>query len=483
MAKKENNEEKNLLGVTVKKEENLPEWYEQVVLKAELADFAPIKGFMIIRPNGYSLWEGIQEKFNAQIKKLNVRNAYFPVLIPESYFKKEAEHAKGFAPELAWIQSKPGDEERYAIRPTSETMIHDSFSKWVRSHRDLPLRVNQWCNVLRWEVKQTKMFLRSREFLWQEGHCVYASKKEADKEVLLFLDEYKKLMEEELAIPVYTGYKTEAEKFAGALYTTSLEALMPDGKALQMGTSHNLGQGFSKAFNVKFTGEDEKENYAWLTSWGISTRLIGAIVMVHGDNKGLIVPPRIAFNKLVMIPILIKGKEKEVLNEIKKLKKKLENFNPILDERENYSPGFKFSEWELKGIPVRLELGPKDIEKNQAVLVRRDSGEKKFVGMEKIESELIKLLGEIHHSMFNKAKKFLNENTFEAKNEKELIKGIEEGKMVLISFCEEPECEAKFKEKTAATSRVIPFNQEEKKTKCVLCGNEAFRKTFFAKNY
>src|SRR3989344_7371323 len=392
MAKKENNEEKNLLGVTVKKEENLPEWYEQVVLKAELADFAPIKGFMIIRPNGYSLWEGIQEKFNAQIKKLNVRNAYFPVLIPESYFKKEAEHAKGFAPELAWIQSKPGDEERYAIRPTSETMIHDSFSKWIRSHRDLPLRVNQWCNVLRWEVKQTKMFLRSREFLWQEGHCVYASKKEADKEVLLFLDEYKKLMEEELAIPVYTGYKTEAEKFAGALYTTSLEALMPDGKALQMGTSHNLGQGFSKVFNIKFIGKDEKEHVPWLSSWGVSTRLIGAVAMTHSDNKGLVLPPRLAPTQIVIIPIIFEKSKKEVLKKADEIKELLKDYSIEIDDREEYSSGWKYNEYELNGVPIRIEIGPKDIENNQVIIVRRDTNVKKVIKTNQLKETINALL-------------------------------------------------------------------------------------------
>ncbi len=309
------------LGITVKKAEDMSEWYSQIIQKAELADYAPIKGFMIVRPNAYSMWENIQEYFNSRIKKHGVKNAYFPLLIPESFFKREAEHAEGFSPELAWVEKKDEDGERVAIRPTSETIMYDSYAKWIRSHRDLPLRINQWCSVLRWEVKQTKPFLRTREFLWQEGHCVYATEEDCKKEVKLFLDEYQKLCEDVLAVPVIPGKKTKSETFAGAHYTLCIESLMPDGKALQMGTSHNLGQGFAKTFDIKFIGDDEKDHFPWQSSWGVSTRLLGAVIMAHGDDKGMIVPPKLAQNKIVIVPIFFKDKE-NVSKHAKELAKK-----------------------------------------------------------------------------------------------------------------------------------------------------------------
>ena len=296
-------------GLTIKKGENFSEWYNQVVQKAELADYSDVKGFMVIRPNAYSIWEQIQSYFDQRIKTLGVRNAYFPLLIPESFFKKESEHAKGFAPEVAWISNKDENTtERLAIRPTSETIMYDSYSKWIRSWRDLPLRINQWCNVVRWETKATRLFLRTREFLWQEGHCVYETKEECDKETLQFLEEYRKTCEEILAIPVLVGRKTEKEKFSGAFYTLSVDGIMPDGKTLQMGTSHNLGQGFAKSFGISFLDRNEKKSVPWQNSWGISTRLIGAVIMAHGDDHGLVLPPKVAYNKVVIIPLLFKGK-------------------------------------------------------------------------------------------------------------------------------------------------------------------------------
>ena len=383
-----NKEEK--LGIKAKKEEDFSEWYNEVVIKGELAEHSVIKGFMVIRPRGYAIWEKIQNYFDGNIKKIGVKNAYFPLLIPESFFKKEAEHAEGFAPELAWIEQKE-DGVRYAIRPTSETIMYDSYSRWIRSWRDLPLRINQWCNVLRWEVKQTKLFLRTREFLWQEGHCVYETEKECDKESLVYLDEYKKVCEELLAIPVLEGKKTDKERFAGAIETYSLEALMPDGKALQMGTSHNLGQNFAKAFGIKFLGKDEKEYLPWQNSWGISTRLIGALVMVHSDDKGLVLPPKVAPVQIVIVPIYFKDKKK-ILKKAIEIKNMLENqrfsaptylglksYDIILDDRDDYTPGWKYNEWELKGVPLRIEIGPKDVAKNQVVLVRRDNNKKEFV--------------------------------------------------------------------------------------------------------
>ena len=474
--------EEQTLGLTVKKNEDFSEWYNQVVLKAELADYGPIKGFMVIRPNGYSLWEGIQSYFNKVLDKHKVSNAYFPLLIPESFFKKEAEHAKGFEPELAWIEKKEG-EDRVAIRPTSETIMYDSYAKWVRSWRDLPLRINQWCNVLRWEVKQTKLFLRTREFLWQEGHCVYATKEETDKEVRLFLNEYKKMSEELLAIPVIAGIKTDLEKFAGALYTTTIEALMPDGKALQLGTSHNLGQGFAKGFGLKYLSEKGKEEFPWQTSWGFSTRLIGALVMVHGDDKGLVLPPRIAKMKGVIVPIVFEKTKEKVMKKAKELEKELKSLNVFLDDRDNYSAGWKFSDWELKGIPIRIEIGPKDIEKKQVVLVRRDNGKKEFVKEKNLKKRIGEILEEMHKDMFKKAEKFLNDNIVEAKNYDEFKKHIKDRKLVYAYFCGEPEEEEKIKEETGATSRCIPFDEKEKESKCIFSGKPAKQRVLFAKAY
>jgi len=475
--------DENLLGITVKKDADFVEWYNQVVLKANLADYAPTRGFMVIRPNGYAIWEAIQSYFNRVIESHGVQNAYFPLLIPKSFFEKEAEHAKGFAPELAWVASDDKDEEKVAIRPTSETIIYDSFSKWVRSWRDLPLRINQWCNVLRWEVKQTKLFLRTREFLWQEGHCVYTTKEECDKEVRMFLDEYKKMIEGLLAIPVISGQKTEAEKFAGALYTTTIEALMPDGRALQMGTSHNLGQGFAKSFGIKFTDEKKNEQLPWQSSWGFSTRLLGAIVMVHGDDKGLVLPPRIAKNKAVIVPVLFEKTKTEVLKKAKEMEKKLQEFRAILDDREQYSTGWKFNDWELKGIPLRIEIGPKDIEKGHVVVVRRDSGKKEFVKEKDVVKRIPQILEEMHSDMFSKAKKFLDENIVQANSLKEFEKGISQKKMVLAYFCEDPGHEMKIKEKYGVSSRCIPFDQKQSPGKCIFMGTNAKRRVLFAKAY
>ncbi|MFH1239601.1 MAG: proline--tRNA ligase [Candidatus Diapherotrites archaeon] len=476
-------EEEQQLGLTVKKEEDFSEWYNQIVLKAELADYGPVRGFMIIRPRAYAMWESIQDFFNARIKEHGVMNGYFPLLIPESFFKKEAEHAEGFAPELAWIESKDDTEERVAIRPTSETIMYDAYSKWIRSHRDLPLRINQWCNVLRWEVKQTKLFLRTREFLWQEGHCVYATKEECDTEVKMFLGEYKKLCEELLAIPVLGGMKSKYETFPGAYYTLTLEALMPDGKALQMGTSHNLGQGFAKAFGIKFIGEDSTEQLPWQSSWGFSTRLIGATVMSHSDDKGLILPPKLAYNKIVIVPIIFEKTKDKVLKETEKISKKLKKFNPIFDNRETHSAGWKFNEWELKGIPIRVEIGPKDLEKKQAVIVRRDTGKKKFVKISDLEKEIEKELETMQKDLFKKAKKFLDENTAEVTSWDKFTQAIKDKKFVLAYFCMNEQCEETIKDETTATSRCIPFSQKCNEGKCIKCGKPAKEKAYFAKSY
>ena len=471
-------------GLTETKKGNFSEWYNQVVLKAELADYAPIRGFMVVRPNAYALWESIQENFNKAISKKGVKNAYFPLLIPKSFFEKEAEHAEGFEPELAWIESDNKDvEEKVAIRPTSETIMYDSYAKWIRSWRDLPLRINQWCNVLRWEVSQTKLFLRTREFLWQEGHCVYETEEEAEKEALMFLNEYKNLCQDLLAVPVLSGQKTESEKFAGAKKTFTIEALMPDGKALQMGTSHNLGQGFAKAFGIEYLDEKGKKKLPWQNSWGFSTRLIGSIIMVHGDDKGFVTPPRLAKTKAVIIPILFDKTKAKVLKKAKELEKKLAPLNAFVDDRDSYSPGWKFNEWELKGIPLRIEIGPKDLDKKQVVLVRRDTGKKEFVKESKLAKRAEQVIEEMHKDMFKKAEKFLKENSTEVKTWVDFKKALSQKKLIFAPFCNTTKCEEKIKDETTATSRCIPLGQKSQKLKCIKCGKETKIKAWFGKSY
>ena len=471
------------LGIKVKKDKDFSEWYNEVVIKGELADHSVVRGFMVIKPRGYAVWEKIQSYFDEKIKKSGVKNAYFPLLIPESFFKKEAKHAEGFAPELAWVMDEE-QKEKYALRPTSETIMYDSYSKWIRSWRDLPLRLNQWCNVLRWEVKQTKLFLRTREFLWQEGHCVYETEQECDREARMFLNEYKKLSEELLAIPVIEGMKTEKEKFAGAKTTYTIEALMPDGKALQMGTSHNLGQNFAKAFDIKFIGKDEKKYYPWQNSWGISTRLIGAMVMMHSDDKGIVLPPKIAPTQIVIVPIFFKDDKEKILKKANELKNKLKKYSVELDDRDSYTPGWKFNEWELKGVPLRIEIGPKDVEKSQVVLVRRDNNDKEAVKIADLDKEIENTLGQIHKNLFDKAKKFLNENTAEAKAWDDFLKQIKDKKLVKAPFCGSMECEGSIRDKTdGATSRAIPFEQPKNIGNCIHCRKQGKFMVYFGKAY
>ena len=475
-------EKKIEVGITVKKDQDFSEWYTQVVQKAELADYSTVKGCMIIRPNAYSIWEKIQEYLNKKIKTMGVKNAYFPLFIPESFFRKESEHAEGFTPEVAWIANTE-EGERLAIRPTSETIMYDSYSRWIRSHRDLPLRINQWCNIVRWETKATRLFLRTREFLWQEGHCVYETKEECDKETIGYLKEYKNLCEELLALPVLIGKKSENEKFAGALYTTSIESVMPDGRGLQMGTSHNLGQGFAKAFNIKFLGEDGKEHLPWQNSWGVSTRLIGALVMVHGDDKGMIIPPKAAENKIVIIPILT-GDNEKVLKRAKEISKELNKFNGILDDRESYTPGWKFNEWELKGIPLRVEVGPKDIEKKQVILVRRDTSEKIAVKDKDLSKEVENVLGLIQENLFNKAKKLMESRIINVKNKSEFKKAINDGKAAKGLWCGDVLCEKEIKDETGAKSLNMPFDQPKNiKENCFYCGKKSNVICYFGKSY
>lgn len=481
-------ENKKDQGITIKKEQDIAEWYSQVCLKSELADYGVTKGTMIIRPNGYSIWQTIQNYFNKNIiKKTNTKNAYFPLFIPESFFKKEATHAKGFNPEVAWIDKNvTGEGERLAIRPTSETIMYDSYSKWIRSYKDLPLKINQWCNIVRWETEATKLFLRSREFLWQEGHCVYETEVECKTETVNYIHLYKKLCNELLALPVIIGKKTEKEKFAGAKTTYTIEAFMPDGKSLQCGTSHELGQGFAKAFNISYLGKDEKIHTPWQNSWGLSTRLIGALVMTHSDNKGLILPPNVAENKIIIVPI-IKGNEKEIekiLKQAKEIEKLLKELNPIIDDRKEYTPGWKYNEWELRGIPIRIEIGPKDIEKKSVILVKRDTNEKKSVKIKELKKMVNKELENMQNSMFKKAEQFLKESIASARSIEELIKSLKNKKMVKIKFCNQISCEEEIKNKTSASSRVIPFDSKiSSSDKCINCNKPATCEVFFARSY
>jgi prolyl-tRNA synthetase len=469
------------------KEKDFSQWYVDVVRKTELADYTTIKGCMVIRPYGYGLWENMQAGLDRRIKETGHKNAYFPLFIPESLLKKEAEHVKGFAPELAWVTEGGSQklEERLAIRPTSEAIICSLYSKWVRSWRDLPILINQWVNIVRWE-KVTRLFLRTTEFLWQEGHTAHKNEQEAEEETLKILNQvYRDYLENDLAIPVIVGRKTEKEKFAGALHTYTLEALMTDGKVLQAGTSHNLGQNFAKAFNIKYLDEDQQEKYVWQTSWGTTTRLIGALVMVHGDDRGLNLPPKVAPVQVIIIPIMFDKTKKEVRNKaediITILKK---DFRVEIDGRDEYTPGWKFNEWEMKGVPLRLEIGPKDLAKGQVMVVRRDTGEKMAVKEEKLIETVEKLLNNIQKNLFNKAKSFLQKNIREVSDYNKFKEVIEKKRGLIKTYwCGNKDCEDKIKEETKASIRCIPFEQEEASGKCIYCGKESSTLVYFARAY
>jgi len=470
-----------------KRSEDFSRWYTDVVKRAELADYSPMKGMMVIRPYGYEIWEHIQSNLDKMLKDTGHKNAYFPLFIPESFLKKEAEHVEGFAPEVAWV-SVGGDEElveRLAVRPTSEAIICSMYSKWIKSWRDLPVLINQWANIVRWE-KVTRPFLRTTEFLWQEGHTVHETSEEAQEETLKILNIYRTFVEDYLAIPIISGLKTDAEKFAGAKSTYAIEALMPDGKALQAGTSHNLGQNFSKAFNIRFETKDQNLEYGWQTSWGVSTRLIGALIMVHGDDSGLIIPPKVAPIQAVIVPIS-KGNWKEtVLPEAKKIMNSLkhEGIRGHLDDRDTYTPGWKFSEWEMRGVPVRIEIGPKDIEKGQVVFVNRMNREKTFVKNENIVSELANLLDNIQKNLFKKALEYRENNTSTIAEIKELVESIEKKKGFIRSgWCGNPVCEEEVKKRSSATIRIIEDSKDLNLNKCLVCKNEAKETVIFAKSY
>ncbi len=463
--------------------EDFPQWYTDVILKTQLVDYGPVKGTMVIRPYGYEIWEHIQEELNARFKATGHKNAYFPMFIPLSFLMKEAEHVEGFAPEVALV-THVGDtelDEKLVVRPTSETIICSMYSKWVQSYRDLPLLINQWANVVRWE-KTTRPFLRTSEFLWQEGHTLHITEKEAREETLKMLNVYREFMENVLAIDVLIGQKSEKEKFAGAVNTYSMEAMMLDGKSLQAGTSHYLGQNFSSSFEIKFLDRDGSQKNPYQTSWGVSTRLIGALIMAHGDQRGLKLPPRVAPVQVAIIPIAahkqgVMEKAKEVAETLKKAGVRIE-----LDDREQ-STGWKFNEWEMKGAPLRLEIGPRDIEKGEVLLARRDTHEKVVMKIDDIVIGVPELLDDIHKNMFMQSRAFLHSHIKECASMDELKDAVNSQNFVKAMWCGCRECEDAIKAETAASSRVMPFDQTPIGNKCIYCGKPADKVIYFAKSY
>ena len=465
-------------------EDDFAQWYTDVVRKAELADYTDTKGCIAIRPYGYAIWENIQKYADDKFKEVGVTNLYMPVLIPESMLEKEKDHVEGFAPEVAWVTMGGGEEleERLCIRPTSETMMSTMYSKWVKSWRDLPILGNQWCNVLRWE-KETRPFLRSREFLWQEGHTIHETAKEAEERTLMMLDIYADVIENLLAIPVLKGRKTPKEQFAGADSTYTVETLMVDGRALQAGTSHYFGQNFTKPFDIKFQNREGKEEFAYQTSWGISTRLIGAVIMAHGDNRGLKLPPRVAPIQAVLVPIA--AHKEGVIEKTSAIYDSLKNkFRMKFDDRDNVSPGFKFNDWEMRGVPVRIEIGPRDLEEGVAVLVRRDTSEKITVKIEDLETELEKLLETIQQAMFDACVERKNNKTTVAYSLEEIEKNLAENQgYVKTMWCGDRACEDKVKEVTGAPSRCMPFEQEHLADTCPICGKKADKMIVWGRQY
>ncbi|MFC5401975.1 proline--tRNA ligase [Cohnella soli] len=467
--------------------EDFSRWYIDVIKKAELMDYSPVRGCIVFRPEGYELWENIQRDLDRRFKETGHRNAYFPLFIPESFFQKEQEHVEGFNPELPFVTEAGGEplEEKLAIRPTSETMFGHMYAKWINSYRDLPMLINQWANVVRWE-KRTLPFLRTSEFLWQEGHTAHEDEADARRETMQMLDVYTEFVENVLAIPVIRGQKTPSERFAGAVDTYSIEAMMKDGRAVQAGTSHYLGTKFAVAFDIKYLDRENTQQYCHTTSWGVSTRLIGALIMVHGDDRGLVMPPKVAPTQVVMIPIgppktreVVIGKTDELFSQLKAAGVRVR-----VDDRADVSPGWKFNEYEMRGIPLRLELGPRDIENGQCVLVSRVTGEKKSVPLDNIVAEVQAMLEQIHGEMFERAKRFREENFFSVETLDEFKSALEEKRgFALAGWCGSDACEAQVKTETGATSRNIPFEPAETKTKCLVCGEASQHTVVFARAY
>ncbi len=471
-----------------KRTEDYSRWYTDIIIQGKLADYSPVKGCMIIRPNGYAIWEKIQSQLDKMFKETGHQNAYFPLFIPESFMRKEAEHVEGFAPEAAVVTHGGGVEleEKLYVRPTSETIIWHMYSKWIQSYRDLPLLYNQWANVVRWEMR-TRLFLRTTEFLWQEGHTAHATADDAEEETMKIIHLYQRFLEDYMAIPVIVGKKSPSETFAGAKHTYSIEAMMQDRKALQAGTSHNLGQNFAKAFDVKFQDENGEMQYAYATSWGVSTRLIGALIMTHSDDKGLVLPPRMASVQLLIVPIWRNKDDlkSSVMEYVNKVTSELDsNVAWKVDDRDNVSPGWKFNDAELQGIPLRMEIGPRDVESGNVVLARRDTGEKQVVPLTEVGSTVSRILEDIQRNLFDRALKFREENTFiidDYKSFTDILNG--EGGFIKAHWCGDESCEMKVKDDSKGTIRNIPFDAEEEEGKCIVCGKESHKRVIWARAY
>jgi len=475
-------DDKKLVEAITSMEADFAQWYTDVVKKAELIEYSSVKGCMILRPTGYAIWEIIQKELDTRFKSTGVENVYMPMFIPESLLNKEKDHVEGFAPEVAWV-THGGSEplaERMCVRPTSETLFCDFYSKIIQSHRDLPKLYNQWCSVVRWE-KTTRPFLRTTEFLWQEGHTAHATAEDAEERTIQMLNLYADFCEQILAIPMVKGKKTDKEKFAGAEATYTIEALMHDGKALQSGTSHNFGDGFAKAFDIQYTDKDNKLKYVHQTSWGMTTRLIGAVIMVHGDNSGLVLPPKVAPVQVMIVPIM--QKKEGVLEKADEIKKLLKDLRVKVDDSDK-SPGWKFSEQEMRGIPVRIEIGPKDIEANQAVIVRRDTREKTIVSLDEIDTKVSEILDNMQKEMLERARAHREAHTTIAKTYDEFKDAVKNRPgFIKAMWCGDEACEIKIKEDTTATSRCMPFEQEEITSTCVCCNKPATKMVYWGKAY
>ncbi len=467
--------------------ENFSEWYNQLVIKAELADYAPVRGCMVVRPYGWALWENIQQGLDRRFKETGHVNAAFPLFIPKSFLEKEKEHVEGFSPELAVVTIGGGQtlEEPLIVRPTSETIIGYMYSKWIKSHRDLPVLINQWGNVVRWEMR-TRLFLRTLEFYWQEGHTAHSTAAEAEEETLRMLNVYADFAINDAAVPVVPGIKSEKEKFAGAVRSTTIEAMMGDTRALQAGTSHFLGQNFAKAFDIQFSDWNNELQYAWTTSWGLSTRFIGAIIMTHGDDQGLILPPKLAPTQVVIVPIYKNDSEQSLVMEaVERIKKSLSSLRVHVDNRTEVTPGFKFNDWEMRGVPLRMEIGPKDVAKDSVALSRRDipgREGKSFISQSQIQEQTQAMLASIHSSLYQRALDFRKANTYDPANYEELCEAVQNG-WALSWWCGSAECEARVKEDTKATTRCIPLEQPEGRGPCIICGKLAEKKVIFARAY
>ena len=480
-------DKKSKEGLTIKKEENFSEWFAQMVVKSGLADYSSISGCIIFRPLSYEIWEKIKEECDKKFKKIGIKNVYFPLLIPEKLFSKEQEHVEGFTPEVAWVTETGNSKlkERLAIRPTSEAIMYESYAKWIRSWRDLPLKYNQWNNVIRWEFNNPVLFLRTREFLWNEGHTVFATQKQALKEAGQIIKIYKEIVEKFLALPGIYGRKTEKEKFAGAVFSEKIHYMLPNGKVIEGPCFHHDGQNFAKAYKIKFKNEFGKEEYVWQNTFAISTRMLGTMFAIHSDNKGLIIPPKVASNQVVIIPILFDKTKNKVLKKAKEIKKMLGKFSPILDKREDYSPGWKYSEWELKGIPLRIEIGPKDLEKNQVIIVKRNDSKKHAIKISNLKKEIPKLLDEIQDELYKDAEKLLKSNTAKSENKKQVIELIKNKKMVITPMCNSKKCENILKSETsgAKTLFIDPKNTSVKNKKCIVCNKPADYWVYIGKSY